>query len=130
MRRDTGNLPNISFSPSAENYIRRFMDSAISAYPEAAAYALVISWAISSSFTARDTGKTTHTGAHFGLGATDPKDLEDECIAHLNNGLDVWVSLPEDLQSADRLAFDFVNDYFVLPDHPGYDSLPRPYVPD
>ncbi|MGP0059142.1 MAG: hypothetical protein ACLPID_07640 [Beijerinckiaceae bacterium] len=119
---------DISFSARAEDYIRRFMDAVKATGPEAADYIATVDWG-QCVFTARDTGETIHLGPHFGVGATGPKSLTDEPIAHLSDGLAVALRLPEDLKSVDRLSFDFVDGYFVLPDQPGYQSLPQPYDP-
>jgi hypothetical protein len=49
-------------------------------------------------------------------GAIDPKELTDELVVPMG-GLNVAIRLPEELQSADRLTFDYSDGSFVVADH-------------
>lgn len=123
-----------SFSPGAEDYIRRFMDSAMimvrREFPTTTSWIAVIDWALSCVGTLRATGEVIRTGAHFGVGALETDKLTNEPIVRLHNGLDVALgSLPEDLASLDHITFDVRDNYLVIPNLPGYDPLPRPYIP-
>lgn len=124
----------ISFSPSAEDYIRRFMNVAMAMakhkFPTVTSWIASISWTLSTEMTYRATGETVYKGSEFGIGALEIEKLTDEFILHLNNGLDVAIGiLPDDLTSLDHIAFDLRDDHLVIPGVPGYDPLPRPYVP-
>ena len=76
----------------------------------------VIDWHISAKFTDKVTGKVTNFGPGIGVGAIESEKLTDELIVPMG-GLQVAIRLPEELQSADRLKFDFVDGSFVVADH-------------
>jgi hypothetical protein len=105
----------VSFSASAEDYIRRFMKVAEETMPNARLVP-IFTWYISGKFTNKVTGEVTKLGPGVGLGAIDSKELTDELIVPLG-GLNVAIRLPEELQSADRLKFDFLNGSFVAADY-------------
>lgn len=132
---DTSKQPKMSFSWAAEDYIRRFMDAAMITakhkFPTATSWIPAIDWVLESVMTLRATGETIRKGSYFDVGALETKYLTNESIVHLNNGLDVAIRLlPEDLTSADHIAFDLRDGYLVIPHQPGYESLPRPYEPN
>jgi hypothetical protein len=106
---------DVSFSASAEDVIRRFMKVAEETMPNASLVP-VIDWHISAKFTDKVTGKVTNFGPGIGLGAIEPEKLTDELIVPMG-GLKVAIRLPEELQSADRLTFDFSDGSFVVADH-------------
>jgi hypothetical protein len=58
-------------------------------------------------------GKVTKLGPSIDVGVIEPEKLTDELIVPLG-GLKVAIRLPEDLQSADQLKFDFVDGSFVV----------------
>jgi hypothetical protein len=91
--------PDVSFSASAEDYIRRFMKVAEETMPNASLVP-VIAWYISGKFTNKSTGEVTKLGPGVGVGAIDQKDLADELIVPMG-GLQVAIRLPDELQSAD-----------------------------
>jgi hypothetical protein len=62
------------------------------------------------------TGKVTKLGPRIDVGAIYPKDLADELIVPMG-GLKVALQLPDELQSADWLAFDYLDGAFVVADH-------------
>jgi hypothetical protein len=62
------------------------------------------------------TGEVTKLGPSIDVGAIDPKKLIDELIVPMG-GLKVAIRLPEALQSADRLTFDFLDGSFVVADN-------------
>ena len=106
---------NVSFSASAEDYIRRFMKVAEETMPNASLVP-IIAWYISGKFTNKSTGEVTKLGPGVGVGAIDPNDLADELIVPMG-GLKVAIRLLEELQSANRLKFDFLDGSFVVADH-------------
>ena len=73
----------------------------------------IFTWYISGKFTSKATGEVTKLGPGVDVGAIDPKDLADELIVPMG-GLKVAIRLPEELQSADRLKFDFLDNSFVV----------------
>ncbi|MGH6821966.1 MAG: hypothetical protein ACREC4_00500 [Methylocella sp.] len=105
----------VSFSESAKDYIRRFMKVAEEAMPNASLVP-IFAWYISGKFTNKITGEVTKLGPGVDIGAIDPKDLADELVVPMG-GLKVAIRLPEELQSADRLTFDYVDGSFVVADH-------------
>ncbi len=105
---------DVSFSPRTEDYIRRFMKVAERAMPHASLVP-VIAWYISGTFTDKVTGKVRTLGPGVDVGAIEPEKLTDELIVPMG-GLKVALQLPEELQSADRLKFDYVDGSFVLVD--------------
>ena len=105
---------DVSFSASAEDYIRRFMKVAERTMPNANLVP-VITWWIEGKFTDKVTGKVTKLGPSIDVGAIEPNKLTDELIVPMG-GLKVAIRLPDELQSADRLKFDFLNGSFVVAD--------------
>jgi hypothetical protein len=105
----------VSFSASAEDYIRRFMKVAEETMPNARLVP-IFTWYISGKFTNKSTGEVTKLGPGVGVGAIDPKELADELIVPMG-GLNVAIRLPEELQSADRLKIDFSDGAFVVADN-------------
>jgi hypothetical protein len=91
---------NVSFSASAEDYIRRFMKVAEESMPNASLVP-VIAWWTDGTFTDEVTGKVTKLGPSIGVGAIDTKELTDELIVPMGD-LKVALQLPDELQSADR----------------------------
>jgi hypothetical protein len=73
----------------------------------------IFTWHISGKFTIKVTGEVRTFGPGVGFGAIEPEKLADELIVQMG-GLKVAIRLPEELQSADRLTFDFLNDSFVV----------------
>jgi hypothetical protein len=110
----TARQPEISFSARAEDYIRRFMEAVERTKPQAS-FVPTIAWYIERTFTDKATGKVTKYGPGIGVGAIEPEKLTDELIVPMD-GLKVAIRLPEDLQSAERLKFDFSDGSFVLVD--------------
>jgi hypothetical protein len=106
---------DVCFSPRAEDVIRQFMKVAVRTMPHASLVP-IITWWIEGTFTDKVTGKVTKYGPSIDVGAIDPNDLADELIVPMGD-LKVAIRLPEDLQSADRLKFDFSDGSFVLVDH-------------
>jgi hypothetical protein len=105
---------DVSFSASAEDVIRRFMKVAERTMPNANLVP-VITWWIEGKFTDKVTGKVTKLGPSIDVGAIEPNKLTDELIVPMG-GLKVAIQLPDELQSADRLKFDFLNGSFVVAD--------------
>jgi hypothetical protein len=105
---------DVSFSASAEDVIRRFMKIAERTMPNANLVP-VITWWIEGKFTDKVTGKVTKLGPSIDVGAIEPNKLTDELIVPMG-GLKVAIQLPDELQSADRLKFDFLNGSFVVAD--------------
>ncbi len=103
---------NVSFSASAEDYIRRFMKVAEETMPNASLVP-VMDWHISGKFTDKATGEVRTFGPGVGVGAIEQNKLTDELIVPMG-GLKVAIRLPEELQSADRLTFDFSDGSFVV----------------
>jgi hypothetical protein len=103
---------NVSFSASAEDVIRRFMKVAERTMPNASLVP-VIAWYISGKFTNKATGEVRTFGPGVDVGAIDSKELTDELIVPMG-GLKVAIRLPEELQSADQLKFDFLDGSFVV----------------
>jgi hypothetical protein len=103
---------DVSFSANAEDVIRRFMRVAQRTMPNASLVP-IINWWTEGTFTDKVTGKVTKLGPSIDVGAIDPKKLTDELIVPMG-GLEVAIELPEELQSADRLKFDFLNGSFVV----------------
>jgi hypothetical protein len=62
------------------------------------------------------TGEVTKYGPGVDVGAIEAEKLTDELIVPMG-GLKVAIRLPEELQSADRLTFDFFDGSFVLVDN-------------
>ena len=106
---------DVFFSASAEDVIRRFMKVAERTMPNASLVPIIL-WSIGGKFTNKVTGEVTKLGPDVDVGAIDPKDLADELIVPMG-GLKVAIRLPEELQSADRLTFDFVDGSFAVADH-------------
>ncbi len=106
--------PEISFSPRAEDVVRRFMKVAERTVPHASLVP-IINWWAGGTFTDKITGKVTKLGPSIDVGAIEPEKLTDELIVPMGD-LKVAIQLPEDLQSADRLKLDFSNGAFVLVD--------------
>ncbi|MGH6851338.1 MAG: hypothetical protein ACREDD_12985, partial [Methylocella sp.] len=96
----------------AEDYIRRFMEAVERTKPNASLIPIIIWW-IGGTFTEKVTGKKTKLGPSIDIGAIDPEDLTDELVVPMG-GLEVAIRLPEELQSADRLTFDFSDGSFVV----------------
>jgi len=105
---------DVSFSPRAEDVIRRFMKVAQRTMPHASLVP-IINWWAGGTFTDKATGKVTKYGPGMGVGAIEPEKLTDELIVPMGE-LKVSIRLPEDLQSAERLKLDFSNGSFVLVD--------------
>jgi hypothetical protein len=110
MRKD-GEI-NVSFSASAEDVIRRFMKVAERTMPNANLVP-VITWWVEGTFTEKLTRKVTKLGPSIDVGAIDTNKLTDELIVPMG-GLKVAIQLPDELESADRLKFDFLNGSFVV----------------
>jgi hypothetical protein len=104
--------PDFSFSASAEDYIRRFMKVAEETMPNANLVP-VMTWHISGKFTNKVTGEVRTLGPGIGVGAIDPNDLADEPFVPMGR-IKVAIRLPDELQSADRLKFDFLDGSFVV----------------
>ena len=114
MPRTSARQPEISFSPPAENHIRRFMKVAERTMPQTSLVP-TIAWYIERTFTDKATGKVTKYGPGISVGAIEAEKLTDELIVPMGE-LKVAIRLPEDLQSAERLKLDFSNGAFVLVD--------------
>src|ERR1700738_1068608 len=97
---------NVSFSPSAEDYIRRFMKVAEETMPNASLVPM-FAWHISGKFTNKVTGEVKTFGPGVDVGAIEQNKLTDELIIPMG-GLKVAIRLPEELQSAERLKIDFL----------------------
>jgi hypothetical protein len=106
---------DVSFSASAEDYIRRFMKAVERTEPNASLIPIIIWW-IEGTSTDKVSGKVTKYGPSIDVGAIDPKKLTDELIVPMG-GLKVAIRLPEELHSADRLAFDYSDGSFVVADN-------------
>ena len=106
---------DVSFSASAEDYIRRFMEAVERIRPNASLVP-AIDWYISRKFTDKVTGKVTNFGPGIGIGAIEREKLTDELIVPMR-GLRVALQLPDELQSVDRLKFDFLDGSFVVTDN-------------
>jgi len=106
---------NVSFSASAEDYIRRFMEAVERTKPNASLVP-VIEWYISKKFTSKTTGEVRTFGPGVDVGAIEREKLTHELIAPMG-GLQVAIRLPEELKPADRLTFDYLDGSFVLVDH-------------
>jgi len=106
---------NVSFSPSAEDYIRRFMKAAEETMPNANLVPM-FAWHNSGKFTNKVTGEVRTFGPGVDVGAIELEKLTDELVVPMGR-LKVAIRLPEELQSADRLKFDFLDDSFVVVDH-------------
>jgi hypothetical protein len=106
---------NVSFSASAEDYIRRFMKVAERTMPNASLVP-IFTWYISGKSTNTATGEVKKLGPGVDVGAIDQKDLADELIVPMGK-LQVAIRLPDELKSAGRLKFDFVDGSFVIADH-------------
>jgi hypothetical protein len=104
--------PDVSFSARAEDYIRRFMKVAEETMPDANLVPM-FAWHISGKFTNKVTGEVRTFGPGVDVGAIEPEKLTDELIVPMGE-LKVAIRLPEELQSADRLTFDFVDDSFIV----------------
>jgi hypothetical protein len=115
MPRTSARQPEISFSPPAENHIRRFVKVAERTMPHSRLVP-IINWWAGGTFTDKVTGKVTKLGPSIDVGAIEPEKLTDELIVPMDD-LKVAIQLPEDLQSADRLKLDFLDGSFVLVDH-------------
>jgi hypothetical protein len=102
----------VSFSASAEDVIRRFTKAVEQTEPNANLVP-VITWWIEGKFTDKVTGKVTQLGPSIDVGAIEPNKLTEELVVPMG-GLQVAIQLPDELQSADRLKFDFVNGSFVV----------------
>jgi hypothetical protein len=106
---------DVSFSASAEDVIRRFMKVAERTMPNANLVP-VFGWWTDGTFTNKVTGKVTKLGPSINVGAIDTKELTNELIVPMD-GLKVALQLPDELQSADRLKFDYLDGSFVVTDH-------------
>jgi hypothetical protein len=106
--------PDVSFSARAEDYIRRFMKVAEETMANANLVP-VIEWYISKKFTSKVTGEVRTFGPGVDVGGIEAEKLTDELIVPMG-GLQVAIRLPEELQSADRLKFDFLDGSFVVVD--------------
>jgi hypothetical protein len=104
--------PNVSFSARAEDYIRRFMEAVERTGPNASLVPIIIWW-IEGTSTNKVTGKVTKYGPSINVGTIEPEKLTDELIVPIG-GLKVAIRLPDGLQSAGRLKFDFVGGSFVV----------------
>jgi hypothetical protein len=102
----------VSFSASAEDVIRRFMKAVEQTEPNANLVP-VITWWIEGKFTDKVTGKITKLGPSIDVGAIDTNKLTSELVVPMG-GLKVAIQLPDELQSADRLKIDFLDDSFVV----------------
>ncbi len=105
---------DVSFSPRAEDIIRRFMEVAERTMPHARLVP-IINWWAEGTFTDKITGKVTKLGPSIDVGAIEPEKLTDELIVPMGD-LKVAIQPPEDLQSAERLKLDFSDGSFVLVD--------------
>ena len=76
----------------------------------------IFTWYISGKFTNKVTGEVRTFGPGVGFGAIEPEKLADELIVPMG-GLQVAIRLPEELQSADRLTFDYSDGSFVVADN-------------
>jgi hypothetical protein len=103
---------DVSFSAKAADYISRFMKAVDRTEPNASLIPIIIWW-IEGTSTDKTTGKVTKLGPSIDVGAIEPEKLADELIVPMG-GLKVAIRLPEELQSADRLTVDFVDDSFVV----------------
>jgi hypothetical protein len=106
---------DVSFSASAEDYIRRFMKAVERTEPNASLIP-IFTWHISGKFTNKVTGEVRTFGPGVDGGAIEQTKLTDELIVQMG-GLKVAIRLPDELQSADRLKFDFLDGSFVVADH-------------
>jgi hypothetical protein len=103
---------DVSFSPRAEDVIRRFMKVAERTMPNATLVP-IINWWTEGTFTDKVTGKVTKLGPSIDVGAIEAEKLTDELVVPMG-GLKVAIQLPEELQSAGRLKFDFLDGSFVV----------------
>jgi hypothetical protein len=103
---------NVSFSASAEDVIRRFMKAVERTRPHPSLVPIIIWW-IEGTSTDKATGKVTKLGPSIDVGAIDPKKLTDELVVPMGE-LQVAIRVPEELQSADRLKFDYLDGSFVV----------------
>jgi hypothetical protein len=103
---------DVFFSACAEDYIRRFMEAVERTGPNASLVPIII-WRTEGTFTDKATGKVTKLGPSIDVGAIEPEKLTDEPVVPMG-GLKVALQLPEELQSAERLKFDFVDGSFVV----------------
>lgn len=101
----------ISFSPAAQDYIRRFTDSVRRQYP-GTDWVPCLDWVLETVFK-KPNGEVMRLGPHFVMGATDPKTLAGDIIVPAD-GVDVAIRLSENLELADRLEFNFVNDEWIV----------------
>jgi hypothetical protein len=106
---------DVSFSPRAEDVIRRFMKVAERTMPHASLVP-IIAWWIEGTFTDKVTGKVTKLGPSIDVGAIEPEKLTDELVVPMGE-LKVAIRPPEELHSSDRLTLDFADNSFVLVDH-------------
>lgn len=106
---------DVSISAPTEDVIRRFMKAVERTSPNAGLVPIIIWWT-EGTFTDKVTGKVTKLGPSVDVGAIDPKKLTDELVVPMG-GLKVAIRLPEELQSANRLKFDFSGGSFVVADH-------------
>ncbi len=114
MSNTSARRPEISFSPHAEDYILRFMETVERTSPQTSLIPIIM-WYVDRTFTDKETGKVTKYGPGIGVGAIEPEKLTDELIVPMG-ALKVAIRLPEALQSAERLKLDFSNGSFVLID--------------
>jgi hypothetical protein len=105
---------DVSFSASAEDYIRRFMKVAEEAMPNANLVP-VMAWHLGGKFTSKATGEVRTFGPGVNVGAIEAEKLTDELVVPMG-GLTVTIRLPEELQSAGRLTFDYLDGSFVVVD--------------
>lgn len=77
----------------------------------------IILWSIGGTFTSKVTGEVRTFGPDVDVGAIEPEKLTDELIVP-TGGLQVAIRLPDELQSAHRLTFDFTDGSFVVAECP------------
>ena len=76
----------------------------------------VIEWYISKKFTSKMTGEVRTFGPGVDVGAIEQNKLTGELIVPVG-GLELAIRRPEELQSADRLKFDYLDGSFVVGNH-------------
>ncbi|MGO9232828.1 MAG: hypothetical protein ACLP4V_01580 [Methylocella sp.] len=106
---------DVSFSPRAEDVIRQFMKVAQRTMPHASLVP-IINWWAKGTATNKVTGEVRTFGPSIDVGAIEPEKLTDELIVPMGD-LKVAIELPENLRSANRLKFDFVDGAFGLIDN-------------
>jgi hypothetical protein len=86
---------DVSFSPRAEDVIRRFMKVAERTMPNATLVP-IINWWTEGTFTDKVTGKVTKLGPSIDVGAIEAEKLTDELVVSMG-GLKVAIEVPEEL---------------------------------